>query len=265
MSAVSGDALRQVLTTIGTFDKKWSRFRADSLITKRSKTPGKIPLEADEYAMLELYRQLYGLSAGAVTPLIGQTLADMGYDATYSLLARRSIRSAQAWDSTLELAPSVLTLRSPALLDIGAAGKGLLVDRVVTILKQYLDVFVVDAGGDIYVHGHSEEVGLEKPDDSSQAIGTVSVQDRGFCGSASNRRAWAGYQHIIDGRHAAPATSVIATWALGTSTMEADMATTALFFIDPHVLAQVLNTTYVVMYPDNTVRYAKDKEITIYG
>ena len=262
---VGAESATQVFETIRAFDMKWSRFRTNSLVTMRSKVAGSISLDADEEAMLLLYRRLYNISNGAMTPLIGRTLADLGYDASYSLQPQKSVHNAVAWDTTLELRLSSLEFIQPALLDIGAAGKGLLVDRISTILKRQLESFTVDAGGDIYVYGHVEKIGLEHPDDISKIIGTVSTHNQALCGSASNRRTWRGYHHIIDARDASLVDSIVATWALSDTAMHADMAATALFFIEAQTLQSVLDTIYVVMYPGGVVRYAKNKEIEIYG
>ena len=213
--------------------------------------------------MLSLYQQLFTLSGGAMTPLIGHTLEDMGYDADYSLKPQSSLRKAITWNDALELNPTSLTLMLPVLLDIGAAGKGLIVDRISSILKQHCDSFVVDAGGDMYVYGHTERVGLEQPDDTSQIIGSVTLRDRALCGSASNRRTWSTHHHIVDARSTSSVDSVVATWTLGASAMQADISATALFFIDTAALQSIINIPYVVMYPNGSVRYAKDKEIEL--
>lgn len=262
---IHSELITQVFGTIRAFDIKWSRFRTDSLVTTRSNTTGAITLDTDEEAMLLLYKKLNDMSDGAITPLIGRTLADLGYDARYSLQPQKSVHTTGAWDTVLELQDSTLTFIQPALLDIGAAGKGLLVDRVSALLKQQLQTYTIDAGGDIYVYGHTEKIGLERPDDTSKIIGTVSTYNQALCGSASNRRAWRGYHHIVDARSNTPVESVVASWALSDSAMRADMATTALFFIEPDTLKQFIDTAYVVMYSDGSLRYAKEKEIEIYG
>src|SRR5690348_14240178 len=81
LSASQRSQLEQaIMRRIGQYDKDYSRFRDDSLIAAMSKKAGKYTLPDDAKPLFELYRQLYEATGGAVTPLIGQTLSDAGYD-----------------------------------------------------------------------------------------------------------------------------------------------------------------------------------------
>ena len=70
---------------IDIFDKDYSRFREDSLVTKMSKESGEYKMPEDFNKMFSLYKKAYEITDGLVTPLIGQVLVDSGYDAEYSL------------------------------------------------------------------------------------------------------------------------------------------------------------------------------------
>ncbi len=73
-------ALLTVVTDrIEAFDKHYSRFRPDSLISEMAQRPGTYKLPADAKPLLDLYAHMYGLTEGAMTPLIGQLLTDAGY------------------------------------------------------------------------------------------------------------------------------------------------------------------------------------------
>src|SRR4051812_14291502 len=65
---------RDITARIETFDKNYSRFRPDSLVTAMSREAGRYELPADARPMFDLYKDLYSMSDGAVTPLIGQVL-----------------------------------------------------------------------------------------------------------------------------------------------------------------------------------------------
>ncbi|HVY56038.1 MAG TPA: FAD:protein FMN transferase, partial [Thermodesulfobacteriota bacterium] len=86
------DAIR---TRISDFDKAYSRFRDDSLVAEMSRKAGEYRLPDDALPMLSLYRELYDISGGLVTPLVGQTLSDAGYDAAYTLRPRADIARAK--------------------------------------------------------------------------------------------------------------------------------------------------------------------------
>jgi thiamine biosynthesis lipoprotein len=108
---------------IDAFDTHYSRFRADSLITRMSQRAGTYDLPADGYTLLQFYEQLYAATNGAVTPLIGQALADAGYDAAYSFQPK-TLATPPRWEDVLSYNRHAITLQQPALLDFGAAGKG---------------------------------------------------------------------------------------------------------------------------------------------
>src|SRR4051812_41634169 len=57
------------------FDAAYSRFRSDSLITRISQKAGRYTMPDDAPPLLELYKKLYDLTSGRMTPLIGQTLS----------------------------------------------------------------------------------------------------------------------------------------------------------------------------------------------
>jgi thiamine biosynthesis lipoprotein len=123
-------------------------------------------------------------------------------------------------------------LARPAVLDIGAAGKGLLLDLFGAILKDagHSD-FLIDGSGDI-LHAGNEPISaaLEHPYEPDEAIGVVELQNGSLCASAGNRRAWGdGLHHLLDARTGVPVQTVVATWAMAEDAMTADGLATALF------------------------------------
>src|SRR5690606_33484364 len=130
------------------------------------------------------------------------------------------------WTAEVQWSETELTLRRPALLDVGAVGKGRLVDLVLAALPNTPGTVVVDAGGDVAVRGAAESgapvrIGLEHPYDPTRVIGVVEVRDGALCGSAINRRAWGnGLHHVLDGRTGLPVRTWAATWALAPDAMK---------------------------------------------
>ncbi|MCW2747063.1 MAG: FAD:protein transferase [Nocardioidaceae bacterium] len=250
-----------VASCIEGFDRTWSRFRADSLVARMATQAGTWVLDADARALLDLYDELYVLTEGAVTPLVGQTLADLGYDADYSLVASASPARVGEW-SGVDWAYPMLTLPSPMLLDVGAAGKGCLVDLVAGVLKdQGVTGFTVDASGDLAHRGGAPlRVALEHPSDPTAAIGIVELQPgKALCASATNRRAWAdGLHHVLDGRTGRPTGDILATWVVAEACMVADGLATALFFAEPDHLAARFDFEFVRMHADGRVEWSHD-------
>ena len=88
--------LEKITALIEDFDKTYSRFRPDSLITKMATKRGKYLLPKNAEKMFTFYKDLYELTDYSFTPLIGQVLVDAGYDAAYSLFRPRSRRPCRA-------------------------------------------------------------------------------------------------------------------------------------------------------------------------
>lgn len=237
-----GDADRAaVVDVVVDFDRTWSRFRDDSLVAAMAQAPGRWELPPEAGALLALYDRLGGVTAGAVTPLVGRTLADLGYDATYSLRPAAHV-SAVPPSSSLDWQEPWLTTTEPVLLDVGAAGKGLLVDLVAARLEDCSGL-TVDASGDLLHRGPEVlRVALEHPLDVTVAVGVAELAPgTALCASAVNRRAWGeGLHHVLDGRTGRPTHDVLATWVVAPSCMLADGAATAAFFVPPHELDPAL-------------------------
>ncbi len=85
-----------------------------------------------------------------MTPLIGGSLEQLGYDAGYSLQPRGAAAPPPAWDDVLEWRGTQLRTTAPVVLDIGAAGKGQLVDLLAGMLRAHgVTDFFIDASGDL--------------------------------------------------------------------------------------------------------------------
>lgn len=242
-------ALRQAIAArIDQFDRDYSRFREDSLVTRLARSAGAYRVPADAQPLIEVYERLYRVTSGAVTPFVGDALVSLGYDAQYSLVPAAAepapstvLRLADVVDDTSAVrAGSVVHTTRPVTVDVGAVGKGYLVDLVVALLDDAgFDSFTVDASGDLFRRGAPIRVALEHPYDPSKAVGVVELGDAALCASATNRRAWGnGLHHVIDGRTGLPTPQVAATWALAADARTADGVATALFFTDPSALRE---------------------------
>lgn len=248
-----------VAAVIERFDHEWSRFREDSVVTALAEgRTASVALPDDADAMLSLYDALDVATAGAINPLVGDALARLGYDARLSLTPAGAPEPVSAWRDRLSWSHGALTLASPATIDVGALGKGRLVDLVADVLAEYLDGdLLVDASGDLAVRGTSVPVGLEHPYDPTRAIGVISVQDAALCASAINRRAWGdGLHHVLDARTGAPVRAYAATWALADTAMRADALATALFFDGGPEIAASWDAAWVRMSTDGRVEWS---------
>jgi len=257
--AVSALAARQieqaVMARIEEFDRNYSRFRPDSLVAKMAAQAGDFELPADAEPLFDIYHQLYQLTDGRFTPLIGQALSDAGYDTDYSLKPRPLV-APPAWEVALDYKFPQLSLRRPALLDVGAAGKGYLVDLVSELVESFgLTNYCVDAGGDMRHRGSGSEpmrVGLEHPADPAQVVGVVELTNASLCGSAGNRRAWGEYHHILNPQTLSSPRHIQAVWVTAATTLLADALTTALFLVDAASLTRYYDFEYALIAADST-------------
>lgn len=222
------DAVRGL---VDAFDRDWSRFRPDSLVSALARGAGVVAAPPDTRAMLDAYSALAVVTDGAVNPLVGGPLSRRGYDASYRFVDRGA-EPAPDWRALLAWTDETLMLTEPAILDVGALGKGRLVDLVAGLVAQWVEgPVVVDAGGDIALRGTGERIALEHPYDPARAIGVWHVTDAALCASAVGRRAWGGgLHHVLDARTGEPVRTIAATWAVAADAMTADALATALFF-----------------------------------
>jgi len=252
------DARSAVDQAIASFDREWSRFRSDSLVAALAGGARAVAAPPDAADMLDTFVALDRATAGAVSPLVAASLEARGYDGAYGFVDRGALPAPADWRERLSWSGGRLSISDPAMIDVGALGKGRLVDRVLEIVASRVDGhLVVDASGDLAVRGTSQRIGLEHPYDARRAIGVVEVTDAALCASATNRRAWGdGLHHVLDARTGEPVRTIAATWAIAPTAMRADAIATALFFDGGPELAHEWGVEWVRMTTDGRVEWS---------
>lgn len=247
------------------FDRTWSRFRTDSMVAEivRAEAGGRFEVPARDQPLLDLYDRLHVATGGAVDPLVGRDLELLGYGSGYSLtpdLAGLAARVSHSWSRDVRRDGTLLITDRPLMIDVGAVGKGFLVDLIAqALLDAGIDQFVVDGSGDLRQAGPEPViVGLEHPTRAGRVIGTVPLHDAGLCASSTTRRAWGeGLHHVLDGRTGRPVTDVVATWTIAPDAATADGLATALFLTDPESL-HGFSFSWVRMLTDGRVQWSND-------
>ncbi len=248
-----GDAPRErVRALVERYDHDWSRFRTDGPVADLART-GRATLADEADDLLGVYDALHGLTGGGMNPLVGASLERLGYDPAYTLRPAGEPVAAPSWGDA-RWVPPVLEVPQGAVLDVGAAGKGHLVDLVTELLlAEGVDVVTVDGSGDLrHVAGEPLRVALEHPDDPSLAVGVLELDPgRALCASATNRRAWGdGLHHVLDARTGAPTTGVAATWVVADRALVADALATALFLAPADRLAEAFDFSALLITAD---------------
>lgn len=249
------DVEQKILQRIKEFDKNYSRFRNDSLIAKFSETPGTYTLPDDAKKLFDFYKTLYNLTGGLLTPLIGKTMEQSGYDKKYSLQPGE-ITKPLSWEEALEYNFPTLTVKQPVTLDFGAAGKGYLIDIIGGLITQEnINSYTIDAGGDILHHSDSPiKVGLEDPINTSQAIGIATIKNQSIAGSAGNRRKWDNFHHIINPETLLPVNEIAAVWVIADTAMIADGLATALYLKPEADLFRQFKFEYLILFSDRSIQ-----------
>jgi thiamine biosynthesis lipoprotein len=246
---------------ISSFDLVYSRFRGDSLVTRISREAGTYSLPDDAQPLLHLYKKLYQLTGGRMTPLIGKVLVDAGYDSQYRLEQTAPLTSPPRWEDVVSYIHPLLTVSEPVLVDVGAAGKGYLVDLVGEVLASHgVSSFCIDAGGDMLVVSPQEplRVGLENPDAADEVVGIATLDSGSICASAGNRRTWGKFHHTIDPLTLKSPTHLKAVWVVAESALVADGLATALSFAPAVTLLQDFSFSYALLREDGTMEASKD-------
>ncbi|QHF23818.1 FAD:protein FMN transferase [Rathayibacter sp. VKM Ac-2804] len=249
----------RVAARIEAYDRTWSRFRGDSAASRLRGTPGEHVFPEESVELFALYDALFALTGGGVTPFVGDALEQLGYDPAYSLVPRGPVAPAPSWAEARGGGGATLRTVAGVVLDVGAAGKGQLVDLVLDELASAgVERAVVDASGDLRARGAGAyRVALEHPFDPTRAIGVAEPGERALCASAGNRRVWGdGLHHVLDGRTGRPVDTVVATWVVADSTLVADGLATALFVCPPEVLAERFDFEFVRVLSTGRLHYS---------
>jgi thiamine biosynthesis lipoprotein len=260
--ASQNDLLSEIKKKVEFFEQTFSRFKADSLITRISQKNGTYELPQEAKPLFDIYEQFYRLTDGLMTPLIGKVLSDAGYDAKYSFQPGTLEKPAR-WEEVLEYNYPILNLKKQVHFDFGAAGKGYLIDLIGELLKgKKIQSYTIDAGGDILQQSSGNQplrVALEDPNDASKAIGVANVLNQSICGSAGNRRAWGEFHHIMNPSTLDSVKNILATWVIAETTILADALTTALFLIpSAKILKAYPSAQYLILFPDYTIEKSKN-------
>ncbi|PSH70403.1 hypothetical protein CU102_04885 [Phyllobacterium brassicacearum] len=259
-SPLGFETKRRILDFAEQFDAVYSRFREDSVISRiaEAKNGGTFEFPSSGARMFDLYDRLHQATDGAVDPLVGRDLELLGYDKHYSLVPSSGTIVADVvrrpvWSRDVVRHGSAIVTQRPVVIDLGAIGKGHLVDLTSRLLvMDGIEEFTIDASGDMTHRGDETlDVGLEHPLDPKMVVGIAHLRNASLCASAINRRRWGvGLHHVLDGRTGAPVHDVLATWVVAGDTAAADGLATALFFVPASRLRPHFDFAFVRMFAD---------------
>ncbi len=140
-------------------------------------------------------------------------------------------------------AGTVLLKRAGMKIHLGGIGKGYAVERAIAILRQAgLRDFMIQAGGDLYVGGHTEgrlwRLGIKDPrGPADKTFATIDLTDSTFSTSGDYARFFledgVRYHHILDPRTGQPARLCRSVTIAAASPVLADAVAKGVFILGP--------------------------------
>lgn len=216
-------------------DKKYSRFRDDSLLSKINQNLGKYVEVDDEFIfLLDRSLEFWYKTEGNFDISLKSALDNIGYDKDYSFKEKKLVDRPQDLGKSISINNPKKQARLNCEIEFGGFGKGFALDQISKILdKQNVKNYYINAGGDIFAKSEDEikpwPILLEHPDDSTSAIGCIKINNCAIAASAPNRRRWGVNHHLLNAKTRRPSKGVKAIFVLAATGIEADAYSTAIF------------------------------------
>ena len=256
------EKIEQAFDEVRRIDRTYSRFTTENELARLNTTLNAwAHITPELWHLLTFAKQLEQETHGAFDLSVKGILENWGYDAAYDLAHERT----NGITGHFELNAMTHDVRLTAPIELGALGKGHALDRMRTLLADAPNVFI-NAGGDIYARGDNTKrkmwtCYLEHPQDSTQVIGEIAIQDGFFAGSSPRVRRWRDRHHLVDVRTKLPANEMLATFVYAETGLLADGYATALFvsgFEQAKKIVHKKKLAAVLVSPENTVFISKE-------
>ncbi|MCU1400393.1 MAG: thiamine biosynthesis lipoprotein ApbE [Acidimicrobiales bacterium] len=219
-------------------ESRWSRFRADSEVSRLNASNGEFcAVSADTALMIERAIELWRLTGASVDPLVLAAVIEAGYDRSFETLTELRSRAsgariAEPWTmiactdididadasgafGDADPGPRVRLPRG-ATFDPGGIGKGLAADMIVgELIVGGAEGACVNLGGDLRVDGTGPDgaawdIGIDHPWTGASMV-VVHLRDGGIATSSTLKRTWTVGQdrrhHLIDPSTGSPSTT----------------------------------------------------------
>jgi thiamine biosynthesis lipoprotein len=232
-----------------------SRFRERSELSLLN-WKGELDASPDLARVVTLALEARESTDGRFDPTVHDAVVSAGYDRSFELVRRNAAGTAHAacCGGAVRVIGSRIELDTGVRLDLGGIGKGYAVDRAAELLAQ-AGPCLVNAGGDVAVHGGSWPVGVD-------GAVTLELSGGALATSGRDRRRWrrAGRElhHLIDPSTGAPAeTDLLRATAVGSDAVEAEVLAKWLFLLGERD-ALASRVPCVLVGEDGSVRLGGD-------
>lgn len=215
-----GGLLDRAERRLAELEGRWSRFRADSEVSRLNAAAGRtLEVSADTALLVQRAREAWRLTDGAFDPLLLRALERLGYDRSFELVEAgrpasgvapspassapgRPTPSRPSPVKAIAIGDHTVQLPAGVAFDPGGIGKGLAADLVATeLLARGARGALVEVGGDLRAIGRAPQSsgwGVEVEDHTGAAIGLLALVAGGVATTTSARRRWRQPAHGDD-------------------------------------------------------------------
>jgi FAD:protein FMN transferase len=211
---------REVLEWIAWFEARYSRFIADSLISRINAAAGQdwVAVDPETEALLNLCQEMIFFTRGVFDPTTLPLIRLWNWKASPPVVpapeAIEQARELVGWRLIQRRPGGIFLPRAGMCLDLGGIGKEYAVDRVLHLAVQRgLENVLVDFGADVRVQGRPPgkpawHIGLEDPRNPGHAWVGLAVTNHAVATSGDYLRHFVHqgrrYGHILDPRTGYP-------------------------------------------------------------
>lgn len=244
--AVLGDdptVLVEARLRIEELEARWSRFRADSLLSRLNRAAGhKVLVDDETFDLVTTAVAAWHHTGHRFDPTVHDAMVRSGYDRTFDQIgtgpgpARGPVPLPAPGCAAIGLDPVLLGITLPpgTHLDLGGIAKGRTADLVAAgLLAAGAPSALVNLGGDLRITGEvpagsAFSIAIEDPSDLRRSATVVDLDGGGLATSSRARRRWTvggvEHHHLIDPATGAPAdTGLAAVTVIAADTTEAEV------------------------------------------
>ncbi|MCP5025447.1 MAG: FAD:protein FMN transferase [Actinomycetia bacterium] len=207
--------LDRARASIERYDQRWSRFRAESELSRLNSCAGRpVILARDTFALVAAAIGAWHRTGGHFDPTVHDGLVAAGYDRPFATLDLGKVHGRAELGPTrgcagIELDPELYSVYIPAgvRLDLGGIAKGFVADLIADRIADRSVGVAVNIGGDVSVRGRGPAdgawvIGIDPYSTGESAALTISLASGAVCTTSSRRRRWRGptgwRHHLLD-------------------------------------------------------------------
>jgi thiamine biosynthesis lipoprotein len=259
-AADAEDALTAAENEFHRLEAILTRFRPESELSRLNEA-GSLEVGSELREVVRLALEARGRTDGRFDPTVHDAVVAAGYDRTFEELPEdgTAVIVGSVCGGAVRIDGSRIELDPDVRLDLGGIGKGYAAEWAAELLSA-VGPALVNAGGDIAVHGGSWPVGVE----TSEGELTLELTTGGLATSGRDRRRWRRngeeLHHVIDPATGSPAPSdLLRLTVVAADAVEAEVWAKALYIAGEHEAvreAEMRSMPCVLVTADGRTRLA---------